>query len=78
MVRLQIVLDIGQQAGGFIAGRLDHSNVELVKCGGHEVIPTGLVTGLRELFQNDEVTDGLDTHQTTVRDKKTNILKNNV
>src|SRR5439155_632246 len=50
---------IGQQPGRFIAGRLDHPAIELCPGRRHEVVPRGLITGLSELFHNNEVALGV-------------------
>ena len=52
---LQIMLDIGQQPRGFIAGRLDHPAVERRQGGFHECIPRYLIASLSSLFQHNEV-----------------------
>ncbi len=46
---------IGQQPGRFIAGRLDHPAVELCQGRFHPRIPAGLITGLSQLFQKNEI-----------------------
>ena len=51
----QIVFDIGQQPGRFIAGRLYHLAIELRQGWGHQVIPHDLIAGLRQLFQKNEI-----------------------
>ena len=55
MVRFEIMCHIGQQPRRFIAGRLDHPAIELCQGRRHEVVPSGLITGLSQLFQNNEI-----------------------
>ena len=45
----------GQQAGRFIARRLDHPTVELCQGRCHACIPTDVIAGLSQLFHKDEV-----------------------
>lgn len=54
-----IVLHIGQQPGGLIAGRLDHPAVELRQDRYHTVMRSRLIAGLRHLLQNDAVALGV-------------------
>ena len=54
---------IGQQPGRFIAGRLDHPAIELCPGRRHEVVPRGLITGLSELFHNNEVALGVHRYE---------------
>ena len=58
-----MMFDIGQKSRGFITGGLNHLTVQLSQCGRHECIPDILIAGLSELFQDDEVADGLGGHQ---------------
>ena len=55
MVRLQIVFHIGQQPRRFIAGRLDDPTIELCQSWCHPLIPSCLISGLRQLLQNNEM-----------------------
>ena len=55
VVRLERVFHIGQQTGRFITGRLDHPAVELCQGRCHPLIPADLITGLSQLFQNNEI-----------------------
>ena len=63
MVGVEMVLNIGQQSRCFITGGLDHLTVELSESRCQQLIPSGLVAGLSQLFQNNEVAHGFDSHQ---------------
>jgi len=58
MVRLQIMFNIGNSPGRFIAGPMNHLAVELRQGRCHILIPAGLIAGLSQLFQNNEVAPG--------------------
>ncbi len=64
------MFNIGQQAGRFITGRLDHLAVELRQGRRHERIPAGLIAGLSQLFQNNEVALGVHRHQAKAAGKR--------
>lgn len=59
----EMMFDLGQKSRGFITGGLNHLTVQLSQCGCHEFMPDVLIAGLRELFQEDAVADGLGGHQ---------------
>ena len=63
VVRLQMMCNIGQQAGSFITGRLNHLAVELCQGRRHERIPGRLIAPLSQLFQKNEVAHRLRSHQ---------------
>ena len=59
----KLVVDIGQNTGGFIASGLNHLTVQLSQSRCHQVIPGCLITSLSELFQDNEIAHRLDGHQ---------------
>ena len=69
-MRLEIVFHIGQQSGGFITGGLDHPALERRQGRRHEVIPSSLIAGLSQLFQNNEVALGVHRDEAKAAGKR--------
>jgi hypothetical protein len=63
VMRPQVVLNIRQQAWGFITGRLNHFTVEPQQSLFHEFLPGVLIACLRRLLQQNIVAHGLNPHQ---------------
>jgi hypothetical protein len=59
MMSAKVMLDISQQARGFIAGRLNDLTVETRKRPFHQPVPCILITALGRLLQDDVVAFGL-------------------
>ena len=62
-MRPKVMLNIGQQARCFIAGRLDDLTVETRKRLLHERMPRVLIAGVGRLLQDDVVALGFHRHQ---------------
>jgi hypothetical protein len=59
----KLVFDIGYNPGRLITGGLDHLTVKLGQSRCHEGMPGRLITGLSELFQDNEVAHRIACHQ---------------
>ena len=66
----KMMLDISQQARRFVTGGLNYPACELSQGGLHQRIPSGLITGLSQFFQNDEVAHRLRSHQAQTAGKR--------
>jgi hypothetical protein len=63
VMRAERMRDIGHKTRGFVTGGLPPRTVERLQGRCHEGIPDTLIAGLGELFQDNAVAHGLDSHQ---------------
>lgn len=70
VVRFEIMFNIRQKTRSLITGGLNHLAVERRQGGRHKLMPAGLIAGLSQLFQNNEIAVGVHRHQAKAARKR--------